>query len=118
MSRVTPLFKLAAVRAAPRLVPQQISRPAIIASAHFSTSTFLSAKKSGPSTSSSSKSSAKGKGKSKASQDVLADEKLSEKEIEDVLKKAEVKMDKAMDWFRGVLFEGVERGRGRVTPGQ
>lgn len=37
--------------------------------------------------------------------------------LNDVLAKTERKMEKAVDWARGVIYEMVERGRGRVTPG-
>ncbi|WRT67305.1 uncharacterized protein IL334_004273 [Kwoniella shivajii] len=36
--------------------------------------------------------------------------------ISEVIEKAQVKMDKAVHWAKAVIFEGVERGRGRVTP--
>ena len=38
-------------------------------------------------------------------------------DLNDVLGKTERKMEKAVDWARGVIYEMVERGRGRVTPG-
>lgn len=117
MSRIAPFLRSTVLRGSQTATFARVARPAVTLTVQLSTTSIVSAKKSGPSTSSSSKSSAKGKGKSKASQDVLAEEKLSEKEIEDVLRKAETKMEKAMDWFRGILYEGVERGRGRVTPG-
>ncbi|WVQ71872.1 hypothetical protein IAR50_001414 [Cryptococcus sp. DSM 104548] len=36
--------------------------------------------------------------------------------IEEVVEKAKGKMEKAVHWAKAVIFEGVERGRGRVTP--
>ncbi|ODN83397.1 hypothetical protein L202_01541 [Cryptococcus amylolentus CBS 6039] len=36
--------------------------------------------------------------------------------IEEVVEKAKGKMEKAVHWAKAVVFEGVERGRGRVTP--
>ncbi|KAK8869648.1 hypothetical protein IAR55_000216 [Kwoniella newhampshirensis] len=36
--------------------------------------------------------------------------------IEEVVGKAKTKMEKAVHWARAVIFEGVERGRGRVSP--
>lgn len=42
---------------------------------------------------------------------------LSEAQINAIVKKANEKMNKSLDWAKSVLFEGVERGRGRVSPG-
>ncbi|WWC69269.1 uncharacterized protein I206_103207 [Kwoniella pini CBS 10737] len=36
--------------------------------------------------------------------------------ISEVLEKTEAKIEKAVHWAKAVIFEGVERGRGRVTP--
>ncbi|WWD09957.1 hypothetical protein V865_008088 [Kwoniella europaea PYCC6329] len=36
--------------------------------------------------------------------------------IAEVLEKTQVKIEKAVHWAKAVIFEGVERGRGRVTP--
>ena len=42
---------------------------------------------------------------------------LSEAQIDAIVKKTDDKMTKSLDWAKSVLFEGVERGRGRVSPG-
>lgn len=42
---------------------------------------------------------------------------MSESEIDAIIKKTNDKMTKSLDWAKGVLYEGVERGRGRVSPG-
>ncbi|KAJ9092003.1 hypothetical protein QFC19_008871 [Naganishia cerealis] len=34
-----------------------------------------------------------------------------------VIEKTRVKMEKTVSWFKSVVFDGVERGKGRVTPG-
>lgn len=34
-----------------------------------------------------------------------------------VIEKAKVKMEKTVSWFKSVVFDGVERGKGRITPG-
>ncbi|WVR05407.1 hypothetical protein IAU60_002422 [Kwoniella sp. DSM 27419] len=44
------------------------------------------------------------------------DEGAGEAVIGDVVDKARAKMDKAVHWAKAVIFEGVERGRGRITP--
>lgn len=43
-------------------------------------------------------------------------EKAPEADLNDVLEKTERKMEKAVDWARGLTYDMVERGRGRVTP--
>jgi len=43
-------------------------------------------------------------------------EKAPEADLNDVLAKTEKKMEKAVDWARGLTYDMVERGRGRVTP--
>ena len=40
-----------------------------------------------------------------------------EDELDEVLSKTKKAMTKAVDWARSIAYEGVERGRGRVTPG-
>lgn len=35
-----------------------------------------------------------------------------------VIEKARVKMEKTVLWFKSVVFDGVERGKGRITPGK
>lgn len=35
-----------------------------------------------------------------------------------VIEKAKVKMEKTVSWFKSVVFDGVERGKGRITPGK
>lgn len=42
--------------------------------------------------------------------------KMSQAQINAIIKKACDKMTKSLDWGKSVLFEGVERGRGRVSP--
>ncbi|WVO14070.1 hypothetical protein L204_101697 [Cryptococcus depauperatus] len=44
------------------------------------------------------------------------DRDAGEAVVEEVLEKSRAKMEKAVHWAKAVLFEGVERGRGRVTP--
>ncbi|OWZ57468.1 ribosome recycling factor [Cryptococcus neoformans c45] len=44
------------------------------------------------------------------------DEGAGEVVIEEVVSKARAKMEKSVHWAKAVLFEGVERGRGRVSP--
>jgi ribosome recycling factor len=39
-------------------------------------------------------------------------------DLADVLEKTKGKMVKAVEWAKGVLYDGVERGRGRVSPGE
>jgi hypothetical protein len=43
-------------------------------------------------------------------------DKAPEADLNDVLAKTEKKMEKAVDWARGLTYDMVERGRGRVTP--
>jgi ribosome recycling factor len=43
---------------------------------------------------------------------------LPEGERLQVIERTKGKMDKAVDWARGVVFDGVERGRGKVSPGE
>ncbi|WWC89768.1 uncharacterized protein L201_004694 [Kwoniella dendrophila CBS 6074] len=44
------------------------------------------------------------------------DQGAGEVVISEVLEKTGVKIEKAVHWAKAVIFEGVERGRGRVTP--
>lgn len=81
--------------------------------AALSTTPTLLAKKSKASTSAS-KSSSSSKGKGKASD---GDEGMSAEDFEKILEKSRGKMAKVLEWAKGVAFEGVERGRGRVSPG-
>ena len=37
-------------------------------------------------------------------------------ELDQTLAKVGNKMEKAVDWARSIVFESVERGRGRVSP--
>lgn len=46
------------------------------------------------------------------------DQGAGEVVIEEVVSKAKAKMEKSVHWAKAVLFEGVERGRGRVSPGR
>ncbi|CAK9785718.1 ribosome recycling factor [Cutaneotrichosporon oleaginosum] len=64
---------------------------------------------------------AKGKGKAgkkgkKGKEDVEEDKGLTPDEIDAVAEKTKAKMDKSVDWARGVVYEGVQRGRGHVSP--
>jgi ribosome recycling factor len=45
-------------------------------------------------------------------------EKAPENNLNDVLEKTERRMEKAVDWAKGTVFDMVERGRGRVSPGE
>ncbi|WWD16089.1 hypothetical protein CI109_100514 [Kwoniella shandongensis] len=80
----------------------------------FSSSSFLSKKNKGPQPKSP-------QAKIRAHEDDEASETADsegagEVVIEEVVGKAKTKMEKAVHWARAVIFEGVERGRGRVTP--
>lgn len=39
-------------------------------------------------------------------------------DVEGVMEKTREKMEKAVGWAKGVVYDGVERGRGRVSPGE
>jgi ribosome recycling factor len=43
-------------------------------------------------------------------------DEITEDKLPGVLSKAEMKMGKAVEWARAQVYEGVERGRGRVSP--
>jgi len=43
-------------------------------------------------------------------------DKAPENNLNDVLEKTERRMEKAVDWAKGTVFDMVERGRGRVSP--
>ena len=59
------------------------------------------------------------KGKAKSRQEVeITDNNPFDADAEAQLAKVRAKMDKALEWARGVVWEGVERGRGRVSPGE
>ncbi|BEJ12684.1 hypothetical protein CspHIS471_0211440 [Cutaneotrichosporon sp. HIS471] len=62
----------------------------------------------------------KGKGKKgkkgKKEDEGEEDKGLTREEIDAVEVKTKVKMDKAVDWARGVVYEGVQRGLGHVSP--
>ena len=45
-------------------------------------------------------------------------QKAPEAELETVLERTKSKMAKSVDWAKGVVYEGVERGRGRISPGK
>lgn len=45
-------------------------------------------------------------------------EKQSVTDLDDVLEKTKHKMTKALDWAKSLAYEGVDRGRGRISPGQ
>lgn len=46
------------------------------------------------------------------------EEGLSEEEINSIVEKTTTRINKSVEWAKGVAFEGVERGRGRVSPGE
>jgi hypothetical protein len=67
---------------------------------------------------------AKGKSSRKNAASSRAGEHASEgsdvaiEELESsLIEKAKARMDKAIDWFQTQAFDGVERGKGRITPG-
>ncbi len=41
-----------------------------------------------------------------------------ETDVTPTIEKSRQKMQKAVDWAKGLAYDGVERGRGRVTPGR
>lgn len=47
-----------------------------------------------------------------------ADVEAGDAHDEAVIEKARVKMEKTVSWFKSVVFDGVERGKGRITPGR
>ena len=55
-------------------------------------------------------------------EDPVIDPKWSDKapevDLDEVMERTKSKMSKSVDWARGVVYEGVERGRGRISPGQ
>ncbi|WOO85529.1 Ribosome-recycling factor [Vanrija pseudolonga] len=57
----------------------------------------------------------KGKGKGKDAE-AEADEGLSAEERDAVIAKTKERVTKSTEWAKGIVFEGVERGRGRVSP--
>lgn len=75
----------------------------------FSTTTSVSAKKA-----KSSPSGKLSKGKGKATEETVE----NQIDVEGTLEKCRSKMGKVAEWAKGVAFEGVERGRGRVSPGK
>lgn len=56
--------------------------------------------------------------KDDADEDGAEADGLTREEIDALLKKTRSKMDKSADWARTTVFDGVERGRGRVMPGK
>lgn len=44
--------------------------------------------------------------------------KLSAADIAQIAEKTKAKMDKSVDWARGIVYDGVQRGRGHVSPGE
>jgi ribosome recycling factor len=58
----------------------------------------------------------KGKGKKDEGEDEAGG--LTPEEIDAVVEKATARMDKSLEWAKTSVFDGVERGRGRVTPGE
>jgi ribosome recycling factor len=85
-----------------------MARPPCTPSRYFASSSLL-LKKAKPTPSSK-----PAKGKARAAEP--SDE--STVDLEDVLEKTKGKMIKAVEWAKGVLYDGVERGRGRVSPGE
>lgn len=59
-----------------------------------------------------------GKKGKKGKEDVEEDKGLTPEEIDAVADKTKAKMDKTVDWARGVVYDGVQRGRGHVSPGE
>lgn len=59
----------------------------------------------------------KGKGKGK-DKDAEADEGITAEERDAILAKTKEKANKSIEWAKGIVYEGVERGRGRVSPGR
>ncbi|KAI5452350.1 hypothetical protein NCC49_000911 [Naganishia albida] len=47
---------------------------------------------------------------------IEADVDAGEAHDDAVIEKAKVKMEKTVSWFKSVVFDGVERGKGRITP--
>ena len=45
-------------------------------------------------------------------------ESAGEIDVDAVLAKTEASMQKSVHWARGLIYEGVERARGRVSPGE
>ncbi|GMK59021.1 hypothetical protein CspeluHIS016_0700360 [Cutaneotrichosporon spelunceum] len=61
----------------------------------------------------------KGKGSKKGKkgkEEVEEDKGLTPEEIGAVTEKTKAKIDKVVDWARGVVYDGVQRGRGHVSP--
>lgn len=85
-----------------------VPRPPCTFSRGFASSSLL-LKKAKPSLSSK-----PAKGKARAAES--SDEPTVD--LADVLEKTKGKMVKAVEWAKGVLYDGVERGRGRVSPGE
>ena len=48
---------------------------------------------------------------------IEADVEAGDAHDDAVIEKTKVKMEKTVSWFKSVVFDGVERGKGRVTPG-
>ena len=44
-------------------------------------------------------------------------EKTPESDLDDVLEKIKGKMTKSVDWAKSLVYDGVERTRGRISPG-
>lgn len=115
-----------AARAAPR--PARTALPRITAPALSALPPFASASSARPFSSShvSLKKGGKEKGakktdkggKKKKDKDEDEEAGLSEAEIDAIVDKTKGKMTKSVDWAKSVVFEGVERGRGRVSPGK
>ena len=45
-------------------------------------------------------------------------ERATEFDVDDVLEKTKGKMTKSVDWAKSLVYEGVERARGRISPGE
>lgn len=57
-------------------------------------------------------------GKKGKNDDAEADASLSAEDIAQIADKTKAKMDKAVDWAKGIVYDGVQRGRGHVSPGR
>lgn len=58
------------------------------------------------------------KASKKGQQEEEVEEALTEAEVKAIVDKARKKMEKSADWAKAAIYDGVERGRGRVMPGE
>lgn len=115
-ARSAPAAPRPALRVAAVGVPIQ-SAPVGLSSVRGFSTTFPTLKKGGKKEAkkADNKKADKG-GKKKKGEEEEAEAKLTDAEIDDIVEKARAKMVKSADWAKSVMFEGVERGRGRVSP--